>query len=759
MNIIEFRRHYLTRPLLARLRRAMPNLSDTEREALEAGTVWWDADLFEGNPDWNKLLATPAVELSAEERRFLEGPVRQLCAMLDDWRVNTEWCGLPEEVWQYMRDEGFFGMIIPQAYGGLGFSASAQSEVIRTLSTRSLAAAVTVMVPNSLGPGELLLEYGTEAQKDYWLPRLADGREFPCFGLTSPEAGSDAASMTDHGVVCRGEHEGREVLGIRLNWHKRYITLCPVATVLGLAFKLYDPDGLLGGEDDLGITVALIPMDTPGVETGRRHLPAMQMFQNGPTLGHDVFAPMDWVIGGEPQLGQGWKMLMSALAAGRGISLPSMSAGAGALCAQSTSDYARAREQFGVPIERFEGIQRRLARLAASVYLLDAARRLTCNGLDQGHKLAVISAVMKAHATYRMRDAVLDAMDVHAGKAVIDGPLNYLGNVYRSVPVGITVEGANILTRNLIIYGQGAIRCHPHLLDEILALQLDDEDEGLERFDRALWAHVCHALVTTGRAWFRTWTGGRFAPAANVGAATPYCRALSRYCAAFALISEAALLTLGGTLKRKELLSARLGDVLSELYLLSAVLKRFDEEGRLDEDLPLLKYCMEEGFATIESRFQAVLSNLPSRAAALVTRLIIAPLGPTHHGPSDDLLRACAHRLGAGGDARARLFQGVFVSDDPDDGLARVQHAANAARGTQKLRDLMKENNVDDIAQAHDQGLLSASEMAELEAAVEAVNRAIEVDSFEPEAFGAMVRAGDDGERSQDGVLREVGNG
>ena len=480
MSEPSFRRDWISKPIFGWARHVLPTLSDTEREAIEAGDVWWDADLFAGNPDWAKLLAVPPATLSAEEQAFLDGPVDELCRMLDDWQITFDLCDLPPEVWDLLKREKFFAMIIPKQYGGLGFSATAHSEVIRKLSTRSISGAVTAMVPNSLGPGELLLQFGTKAQQDYWLPRLADAREIPCFGLTSPEAGSDAASMTDSGVVCRGTWQGREVLGIRLNWDKRYITLAPVATLIGLAFKLYDPDHLIGDRDDIGITVALVPTDLPGVEIGRRHLPALQAFQNGPTRGRDVFIPLDNVIGGVAQVGKGWKMLMSALAAGRGISLPSLSAAGAAFAAHTTGAYARIREQFHQPIGRFPAIQERLGRMAATAYLLDAARRLTCAGIDHGHKPAVITAIMKEQATERLRVVVNDAMDVHGGKGVQDGPHNYLGTSYRSVPIGITVEGANIVTRSLIQFGQGAIRSHPYLLKEMTALEDPDRARGLE---------------------------------------------------------------------------------------------------------------------------------------------------------------------------------------------------------------------------------------------------------------------------------------
>src|SRR3984893_6084917 len=521
MNYSSFRRDWLSRLIFRWARKVLPSLSATEREAIEAGDVWWDADLFSGDPDWAKLMAAPPAQLSAEEQAFLDGPVEELCGMLDDWAITWELRDLPPAVWTYLKTHKFFAMIIPKAYGGLGFSAYAHSEVIRKLSTRSISVAVTAMVPNSLGPGELLHQFGTKAQQDYWLPRLADAREIPCFGLTSPEAGSDAASMVDSGIVCRGTFEGREVIGIRLNWHKRYITLGPIATVLGLAFKLYDPDHLIGARDEIGITVALVPTNLPGVEIGRRHLPAFHVFQNGPNWGRDVFIPMDNVIGGVEQVGKGWKMLMSALAAGRGISLPSLSAAGAAFAAHTTRAYARIREQFHVTIGRFEAIEELLGRIAATTYLLDAARRLTCSAIDHGHTPAVITAIMKQQATERLRIVANDAMDIHGGKAVQEGPLNYLGSFYRAVPIGITVEGANIVTRSLIQFGQGAIRSHPYLLKEIAALEDGDPARGLDEFDRAFWGHLGHSLANAWRAFVRAWTGGLFSPAPDPARAPP----------------------------------------------------------------------------------------------------------------------------------------------------------------------------------------------------------------------------------------------
>jgi acyl-CoA dehydrogenase len=736
---MSFRRDYITKPLFSFARNVLPSMSDTEREALEAGDVWWDADLFTGNPDWSKLLAFPQAALTEEEKAFLNGPVDELCAILDEWKINWEWRDLPPEVWEFIKQKKFFGMIIPKEFGGLGFSPYAHSEVVRKVSTRSLTAAVTVMVPNSLGPGELLMRFGTKEQQERWLPRLADGRDIPCFGLTSPEAGSDAASMIDKGIICKGTFEGKEVLGLKLNWHKRYITLGPVATLLGLAFKAYDPDHLVGSEEELGITVALIPTDLPGVSIGRRHLPAMQVFQNGPNWGHDVFIPLDYIIGGEARLGQGWKMLMTALAAGRGISLPSLSAAGAAYAARTTGAYARIREQFGISISKFEGIEEPLARIAATAYLLDAARRLTCAALNEGRHPAVISGIMKLQATERMRIAIDDAMDIHGGKAVIDGPQNYLGGLYRSVPVGITVEGANILTRNLIVFGQGAIRAHPYLLEEMNALRDDDRARGLDAFDTALWKHIGHTCATLFRAWGRSWTFGLLAPAPDAGDATHFYRQLSRYSSAFALCADMALLTLGGALKRKEMLSARFGDILSELYLLSAALKRWQDEGQQSADLPALEYCMASGFKTIENRIAEICANLPNRFVGLLLKFLIQPFGARVTGPSDHVVHECAQLILAPTAARARLTADLSHVDD-DGGRARLEKAFLLVTGAEEISKRMHAAHLRDPAEGVKKGIITQSEADRLAEAHDAVAKVIEVDDFAPEVLSPIYK-------------------
>jgi acyl-CoA dehydrogenase len=743
MSQSSFRRDWLTKPVFRLAQRALPRLSNTEREAIEAGDVWWDAELFTGNPDWTKLLAFAPAKLSDEEQQFLDGPVEELCRMVNEWEVSWTIHDLPPHVWEFLKAKKFFAMIIPKQYGGLGFSAYAHSEVIRKLSSCSIVAAVTAMVPNSLGPGELLMQFGTDEQRNYWLPRLARGEEIPCFGLTSPEAGSDAASMIDTGVVCRGTFEGRDTLGIRLNWHKRYITLGPIATVLGLAFKLRDPNHLIGNTDDIGITLALVPTHLPGVRIGRRHLPAMQMFQNGPNWGDDVFIPIDYVIGGVDQVGKGWKMLMSALAAGRGISLPSLSAAGAAFCANVTGAYARLREQFHVSISKFEAIQERLGRIAATAYLLDGARRMTCAALDDGHHPAVITAIMKGQATERMRVAVSDAMDVHGGKAIMEGPLNYLGSLYRGVPIAITVEGANIVTRALIQFGQGAIRCHPYLLKEMQALEDTDRARGLDAFDQAFWGHVGHSLANAMRAWGRAWTGGLIAPAPDAGAATPFYRQLSRHAAAFALAVDLSLLTLGGALKRKEMISARFGDILSELYLSSAALKRWNDEGRQADDLPLLQYCLEASLATIEVRFDEIIANFPVRPVAWLLRFLIQPFGPRRRGPSDRVTDRCADLVANPSAARDRLTVDLYhpAADQNEHGVALLERAFALTVAVQPIRDRMQAARVRDVDQGVKQRTISADEAAQLKTAADAVAAAVAVNDFAPEELtsrGAM---------------------
>ncbi|MDF0603028.1 acyl-CoA dehydrogenase [Psychromarinibacter sp. C21-152] len=733
----DFRKRRVTRPIHRWARKALPGLSETEAAAIDAGEVWWEAELFTGTPDWDKLGAVAKPALTEAEQAFIDGPCRELCAMLDAWEINRSLAGLPPEVWAFLRKHRFFGMIIPEAHGGLGFSAYAHSEVVRLISTRSIVAAVTVMVPNSLGPGELLLQFGTEAQQDHWLPRLADGRELPAFGLTSEEAGSDAAAMVDEGVVCKGTWQGEEVTGIRLNFSKRYISLAPVCTVLGLAFRLRDPDGLLGSTKDHGITCALVPADLPGVERGRRHIPSDTMFQNGPVSGEDVFIPLDNIIGGPENAGRGWEMLMAALAAGRGISLPSLSAAATALSAHTTGAYARMRQQFGLPIGKFGGVQEPMARLAAAAYRLDAARTLTCAGLDEGRKLAVISAIIKANATYSMRDALNDAMDVHSGKAVIDGPLNYLSPLYKALPIGITVEGANILTRSLIIFGQGAIRAHPHLLDEIRALENDDEAASLDAFDKHFWRHAGHVLKNAGRATVRAWSGARLGPAPEAGKATPIYRAASRWAAAFALTVEAAFLSLGGDLKRREMISARLGDALSELYFLSAVLKRWQDDGRPEADFPLVDYNARRAFHRIGRSLDEVVANLPGWLIPGVVRILARP-GAYGRAPDDTLTATCAELIYDPSETRDRITGRMFEGCARD-GIRLLNDTYALVTEVEPLRKKLREaeKTPDEGVEA---GLITEADRARLAEADAAVAEVVRVDDFSPEELTAYYR-------------------
>ncbi|MGY6535008.1 MAG: acyl-CoA dehydrogenase [Pararhodobacter sp.] len=733
---MSFRRNRITRPIFHWAKKAMPGLSQTEREALNAGEVWWDAELFSGNPDWAKLHAVAAPTLTPEERQFLDGPCLTLCTMLDDWAINHTDGDLPPAVWQFMREHRFFGMVIPKDHGGLGFSAFAHSEVIRRLSLVSLPAAVTVMVPNSLGPGELLHLFGTEDQKNHWLPRLADGRDLPAFGLTSDEAGSDAASMVDRGIVCRGEWQGNQVLGIRLNWSKRYITLAPVCTLLGLAFKLEDPDGLLGNDPAPGITCALVPTDLPGVDIGRRHIPAGTMFQNGPTTGTDVFIPVENIIGGPDYAGKGWMMLMSALAAGRGVSLPSLACAATTMAVHSSAAYARIREQFNLPIARFEGIQEPLARLAANAYAVESARFLTCAGLDEGRALAVISALMKYSATDYMRASIDDAMDIHAGKAVIDGPMNHLSPLYRAVPIGITVEGANIVTRSLMVFGQGAIRAHPHLLDEILALEEGQEDAALTAFDTHFWRHVGHSLRTAGRSLGRALTGAFLAPAPpGAGQAAPFYRELSRWSAAYALTADLAFLTVGGGLKRMEMLSGRMADILSELYITSAVLKRWHDAGQPREEFDLVAYIARRSFARISGLLDAVIANFPSRTAAVVLRALTLPRS-VGRAPSDALARHCAALATEPGPVRDRLSADL-TGPGQHPAIAALNDAYARTIATDALRKRLRDLALSPAA-ALDAGLLTPDEKAELDALAQAVGKVIAVDDFSTDEIARM---------------------
>ncbi len=684
LTIRPLRRFLVTNHIFSLFQKVMPNISDTEREALEAGTVWWDSELFSGRPKWKKLLDTPKPGLSEREQAFIDGPVEELCKMLNSWEIIEQKRDLPPEAWEFIKAQRFFSMIIPEQYGGLGFSAQGNSAVVTKLASCSVTAAVTVMVPNSLGPGELLMEFGTDEQKQYYLPRLADGREVPCFGLTSPAAGSDAASMVDSGIVCKGIYQGEETLGLRLNWDKRYITLAPVATLIGLAFKAYDPDGLLGDEENLGITCALIPVDTPGVENGNRHFPIGSAFMNGPTRGQDVFIPMDYIIGGQARIGQGWRMLMQSLAAGRAISLPGLGTAGAKMCSRTSGAYARIRRQFKIPVGYFEGVEEPLARIAGNTYRMDAARLLTLVALDQGEKPSVLSALLKYQLTEANRQCVNDAMDIHGGKGIIQGPNNYLGHAYMAIPIAITVEGANILTRCMIVFGQGVIRCHPWLLKEMQTAGMEDEQKAAQQFDRALFGHIGYTLSNMVRSFFLGLTNGGLTRAPVDNELSHYYRRINHLCAAFCFINDIVLAVFGGGFKFKEKISGRLADVLSHLYMACAVLKRFEDTGRPEEDLPLARWALRDSFYTIQEQLVGVTRHLRNPLLILGTRFIAFPRGRQYDPPSDYLGKRVARILLGNSQARNRLIAGTYHSQ-ADDATGLLNKAFVATLATADL--------------------------------------------------------------------------
>lgn len=743
LNVPALRRSVLTKRVFTWFRSTLPSLSATETAALEAGTVWWDADLFTGRPNWQKLLAYPVSRLSEEERAFLDGPVEELCRLVDDWDVTHNRLDLPPQAWQFIRQHGFFGLIIPQEYGGKGFSALAHSEITMKLASHCGDLGSTVMVPNSLGPAELLIRYGTEQQRNYYLPRLARGEEIPCFALTGPEAGSDAGSIPDTGVVCKGNWNGEEIIGLRLNWEKRYITLGPVATLLGLAFKGYDPERLLGEQEELGITLALIPTDTPGVDIGRRHFPLNAAFMNGPNRGRDVFIPLDWIIGGRERIGQGWAMLMDCLAVGRSISLPSGATALAKKTALTTGGYARIRRQFQVPIGEFEGVQEALARIGGHAYVMDAARKLTVSAIDQGEEPAVLSAVVKYHLTERMRACINDAMDIHGGKGICLGPNNYLGRVYQTVPISITVEGSNILTRNMMIFGQGALRAHPYLLAELLAARNPDAETGLGEFDRLLVKHAGLLVSNAGRAFLLGISRGWLIPGAGTAPTRHYYRQLSRMAAAFALTADVCMLTLGNSLKRRERISARLGDLLSYLYLASATLKRYEDQGGRREDLPLVQWALEDALCVMQGRLDEILENLPSRPAALLLRLLIFPSGRWYRPPADALGKRIAHLLMQPGDSLERLVAGIYRSKDPRDAVGRLEDAwakiIAAEPAERKIHEARRSGKLalhwsaDPVEAANKAGVISPQEAEILRQAEQTRRGVIVVDDFDPQ--------------------------
>ncbi|MAZ77237.1 MAG: acyl-CoA dehydrogenase [Legionellaceae bacterium] len=741
------RRWLVTKPLLKVARKVMPEMSATEREALEAGGVWWEAELFSGKPNWKNLFKIPKPALSEEEKAFIDNQVVTLCGMLDDWKIVYEDSDLPPEVWTYIKQEGFFGMAIPKEHGGLGFSALAQSTIVSMISTRSLSAAVNVMVPNSLGPGELLLKYGTKAQQKQYLPNLARGKEVPCFALTSAYAGSDAANMQDYGVVCKGEHDGKEVLGIRANWDKRYITLAPVATLLGLAIKLFDPDHLIGDKEDVGITVCLIPTHYPGVETGHRHFPVYHAFQNGPTRGKDVFIPLDFIVGGVENAGKGWRMLMECLSVGRAISLPALNVGCSKLCTRMTSNYVKLREQFNISIGKFEGIADALGETSGLNYIAEATRLMTAQGVDLGINPSLCSAIAKYHITEIGRKAANHAMDIHGGRAIQAGPRNYILNGFMSIPVGVTVEGANILTRNLIIFGQGAIRCHPYTFKEMEAVHIEDDKQALKCFDALMLKHLSFTLSNMVRSFLYGLGFGNFLRAPVKGPTSHYYRKLTRLSTALALASDLSMALLGGDLKRMESLSARLGDVLSYLYLASCVLKYYDDHGLSQEDLSHVEWSLQYCVYQAQEALMHFYANFPKKSVGKLMRVISFPFRRRFRPPADKLTHELAHEMMAPSAFRDRMTQYCFVGHSADDPTGRMEHAFNKMFEVEHLLKKIhtaQRNGVlpkhlllkDRLQRAVKAGVLNEHEASEVQAFEAMRLDAMQVDDFSPEYIG-----------------------
>ncbi len=740
------RLQWMTLPLYQFFQSVLPPMNRTEMEALEAGDIWWEAELFQGDPDWNELLSYPKPELSEEEQSFIDNETETLCEMLDDWQIVQHDKDMSPDAWQYMKDAGFLGMIIPREYGGLGFSAIAHSSIVTKLASKSSSAAVTAMVPNSLGPAELLLKYGTEEQRQRYLPGLAKGSEIPCFGLTSPEAGSDAGAIIDSGIVCTGNHEGKECLGLSLTWNKRYITLAPVATVLGLAFKMYDPDHLLGDDTELGITVALIPTNHPGVVHGNRHNPMGMAFMNGPTQGADVFIPLDWIIGGVDYAGKGWQMLVDCLSEGRAISLPALSTAIAKVCYRLSGAYSRVRTQFNMPIGNFEGIEEALSRIAGYAYQLEASRVMTAGAVDLHIKPSVVSAIAKYHMTENARRVIQDAMDVHGGRGLILGRANYLAYAYMSVPIAITVEGANILTRNLIIFGQGAIRCHPFIFREMQAAKDSDTEAGLQEFDSLIFRHAGYCFSNFVRTLSLSLSGALVARAPVSDVTAKHYRQMTRMSSSLALVSDISMMLLGGALKRKERLSARLGDVLSNLYLGSAVLKYYRDNGSKSEDLPYVDWNIQLAMYNCQIALNEFFENLPNRPIAWLLKLVVFPFGSRYRLPDDSLEHRMVQTMFSDNPLRDRISQHMYIGSDDSDPSFIMEDAFKQLLASKATRDAIrtaiKEGKIaasEDLTvlakAAVKMSLCSKADADAYLAAETARNRAIQVDDFPPDKF------------------------
>lgn len=741
------RKPLLTAPALGFLRKALPPLSQTERIALETGSVGFEGDLFSGKPDWNKLLAYPKPQLNAEEQAFIDGPVEELCKQINDWEITHVHADLTPELWDFIKRNKFFGMIIPKQYGGLGFSALAHHKVIQKIASISSVVSATVGVPNSLGPGELINHYGTQEQKDYYLPRLAAGQEVPCFGLTGPFAGSDATSIPDFGIVCKGEWNGAHVLGLRLTFDKRYITLAPVSTLIGMAFRMYDPDGLLGDTRDIGITLALLPSDTPGVDVGRRHFPLNSPFQNGPVRGKDVFIPLSQLIGGVEMAGKGWNMLNECLAVGRSITLPSTASGGAKSGAVVTGAYARIRKQFGLSIGRFEGVEEALARIGGKAYAISALSQATAAAVDRGDVPSVPSAIAKYHCTNSAREIAKDVMDVIGGKGIILGPRNFAGRSWQAAPIAITVEGANIMTRSLLIFGQGSILCHPWILKEMRAAQDPDAKAGLAALDAALYPHIGGAMSNAVRSvWFGL-TGAGIGAVPGDAYTRKFFRKLNRYAANLALLTDISLGALGGRLKFKESLSGRLGDVLSHLYMMGAVLKRHHDEGCPEADKPLLAWAFHNSAYEIELALSQALRNFPIKPLGWLLWPLVFPLGRRAVAPGDRLCHRVAMLLMTPNEARERLASGVFLTPGEHNPGGRINsYLAKAILAEPVERKFLKALKTKDIealgfaAQLDEgvrEGWITADERKQLEELHAITLDTITVDDFKPHELRA----------------------
>ncbi|NVK22667.1 MAG: acyl-CoA dehydrogenase [Kangiellaceae bacterium] len=739
---LPFLRQKISASLLDMFKGVMPKISDTEQEALDAGTVWWESEVFGGKPNWKRLHAIPAAKLTQEEQAFIDGPVDELCRMVDDWRISEVDRDMPPEMWQFIKDNKFFSFIIPKEYGGLGFSSYAQSQVLTKINSVSATVGSIVSVPNSLGPAELLLHYGTEEQKKYYLPRLADGQEVPCFALTAIEAGSDAGGIPDKGIVCKGMWNGEEVIGMKLTWNKRYITLAPVATLLGLAFKMYDPEGLLGDQEDLGITCALIPTDTDGVEIGRRHFPLSTPFQNGPTSGKDVFVPLDYIIGGAKNAGAGWRMLVDCLSAGRAISLPSGATGGSKMVAYTTGAYARIRRQFKVPVGYMEGVMEGLARIAGKTYIIDAMRTFTAAGIDTGEKPSVASAIVKCHTTKMAQEVAIDGMDIHGGKAVMQGPKNYMARAYQGAPISITVEGANILTRSLIIYGQGSIRCHPYILPLIAATQDPDRKHAIKEFDKAIFKHIGFAMSNKVRAFWLGLTASLLVKKPKSDFTGRYYQRITRFSSALAFLSDVTMGVLGGELKRREMISGRLGDMLSNLYMATAVLKFYDDKGRPEHDREIVQWALEQTLYQTQQAADGVLRNFPIAWMGKLLRIVVFPLGRPLSPPSDKLERKLARQLQEPLAMREELTHGILKSESETTNLAKVDKALRLQLQMEPLVQTISEalgkkpanHQVIEFAkEALEKDAISQEDYDLVVAAEEARLEIINVDDFSPE--------------------------